>query len=141
HGAGEAETAAALAAPPPAVDLDRDYEALLGAAPVRRWRQRWPAGSTWYLIYTSGTTGQPKGVIYTFRMALANHINIGGAIRLVSTDTNLAFLPVFHTAGINLHALPTLIVGGRVIVMDGFDADRLVALLEARRLDTLFAVP
>ena len=50
-----------------------------------------------------------------------------------------SFLPFFHTAGINLHALPTLIAGGRVIVIDGFDAERLVALLEARRLDTIFA--
>jgi fatty-acyl-CoA synthase len=141
HGAQEAEAARGLAAAPPAVDFDGDYEALLAAAPERGWRDRWPAASTWYLLYTSGTTGRPKGVIYNFRMALANHVNIGGAIGLVSADTNLAFLPIFHTAGINLHALPTLIAGGRVIVMDGFDADRLVALLEARRLDTLFAVP
>src|SRR6185295_2154951 len=31
--------------------------------------------------------------------------------------------------------------GGRVVVMDGFDADTLVGLLEERRLDTLFGVP
>lgn len=141
HGAGEAAAVRALAAPPPAVDFDGDYEALLASAPARNWRARWPAASTWYLLYTSGTTGRPKGVIYSFRMALANHVNIGGAIGLVSTDTTLAFLPIFHTAGINLHALPTLIAGGRVIVMDGFDADMLVGLLEGRRLDTIFAVP
>jgi len=141
HGAIEAAAARALAATLPAVDFDSDYEALLAAAPPRSWRARWPASSTWYLIYTSGTTGRPKGVIYNFRMALANHVNIGGAIDLASTDTHLAFLPIFHTAGINLHALPTLIAGGRVIVMDGFDADMLVGLLEQRRLDTLFAVP
>jgi fatty-acyl-CoA synthase len=142
HGSVEAEAARALAAPPPAIDLDRDYEALIAAAPSgRAWRSRWPAAGTWYLIYTSGTTGRPKGVIYTYRMALANYVNIGGAIGLTGADTTAAFLPVFHTAGINLHALPTLIAGGRVIVMDGFDADALVALIEARRLDTLFAVP
>ncbi|MEA3045286.1 MAG: fatty-acyl-CoA synthase [Sphingomonadales bacterium] len=141
HGAGEGAAAAALAAPPPKVDFDGDYEALLAAAPPRPSRARWPAGATWYLLYTSGTTGRPKGVIYTYRMALANYVNIGGAIRLVSTDTTASFLPIFHTAGINLHALPTLIAGGRVIVLDGFDAEILVGLIEARRLDTLFAVP
>jgi fatty-acyl-CoA synthase len=141
HGAGEGAAAASLAAPPPAVDFDGDYEALLAAAAPRPGRTRWPAGATWYLIYTSGTTGRPKGVIYTYRMALANYVNIGGAIRLVSTDTTASFLPIFHTAGINLHALPTLIAGGRVIVLDGFDAETLVGLIEARRFDTLFAVP
>src|SRR6185295_5943510 len=42
HGAGEAAAARALAAPPPAVDFDGDYEALLAGAPVRDWPARWP---------------------------------------------------------------------------------------------------
>ncbi len=141
HGAGEAEAAAALAARLPALDFDGDYEQALAAAPARSWRGRWPARSTWYLLYTSGTTGRPKGVIYTYGMALANYVNIGSCIDLRSTDVTASFLPIFHTAGINLHALPTLIAGGRVVVMDGFDAETLVVLIEARRLDTLFAVP
>ncbi|HKR24172.1 MAG TPA: AMP-binding protein, partial [Allosphingosinicella sp.] len=140
HGRIEAAAAAALARPLPAIDLDGDYEPQLArAAPAPARGPR--AADPWYLIYTSGTTGRPKGVIYTHGMALANHVNIGGAIGLTGADTTASFLPVFHTAGINLHALPTLIAGGRVIVMDGFDADRLVALIEAGRLDTVFAVP
>ena len=31
--------------------------------------------------------------------------------------------------------------GGRVILMDGYDGERMVGLLEDRRLDTVFAVP
>jgi fatty-acyl-CoA synthase len=141
HGTAEAGAAAALALPLPAIHLDRDYEALLAAARRLPTRPLWPAGETWYLLYTSGTTGRPKGVIYTYRMALANHLNIGTAIGLTAADTGLAFLPFFHTAGINLHALPILIAGGRVIVMEGYDADAMIGLLEARRLDTFFAVP
>jgi fatty-acyl-CoA synthase len=80
-------------------------------------------------------------VIYTFRMALANYVNIGAAIGLRAGDTSLNFLPLFHTAGINLHTLPTLIEGGRVLVAPGFDADHVVALLRAGRLDTFFGVP
>ena len=141
HGAGEAGAAAGLARALPAIDFDGDYEAALAAAAPSPSRPRWPAGESWYLLYTSGTTGRPKGVIYTYRMALANYVNIGACIDLGPDDVTVSFLPVFHTAGINLHALPTLIAGGRVIVMDGFDAETLVALLEARRLDTMFAVP
>ena len=140
-GAGDSANAAELAAGCPAIGLDEDYEGLVARAPIGRVRGRWPAGQPWYLLYTSGTTGLPKGVIYTYRMAIANYVNIGSATGLTGSDTTVAFLPNFHTAGINLHALPVLIAGGRVILLESFDADALVALLEARRLDSVFAVP
>ena len=141
HGAGEAETAGRLGEAPPAIDFDGDYEAQLAAAEPASARAQWPAESTWYLLYTSGTTGRPKGVIYLYRMAIANYVNIGACIDLRSTDSHVSFLPLFHTAGINLHALPTLIAGGTVLLLDGFDAEALVGLIEARRIDTFFAVP
>lgn len=141
HGAAEDAEAAALSRPPQRIDLDRDYEALVAAADPAPARPHWPGDGIWYLIYTSGTTGRPKGVIYTYRMAVANHVNIGTAIDLRSTDTTLNYLPLFHTAGINLHTLPTLFQGGTVIVLPGFDAEAIVSLIEAERLDTIFAVP
>jgi fatty-acyl-CoA synthase len=139
YGEEDAESASALGLP--RIGLDRDFESFLAAAQPASWRAHWPADGIWYLLYTSGTTGAPKGVIYTYRMALANHVNIGSAIDLRATDTTANFLPLFHTAGINLHTLPTLIAGGRAILLPGFDEDALVALFEARRLDTFFAVP
>ncbi|HEX8583234.1 MAG TPA: AMP-binding protein [Allosphingosinicella sp.] len=141
YGAEDEACVEALAAPPPSVGLDEDYEVRMAAAPPLAARREWPADGIWYLLYTSGTTGVPKGVIYTFRMAFANHVNIGTAIDIASTDTTANFLPLFHTAGINLHTLPTLIQGGRVVILPGFEADAVAALLEERRLDTFFAVP
>lgn len=117
------------------------YEALLKTAKPHPGRERWPADQVWYLLYTSGTTGRPKAVIYTYGMALVNYVNIGQAIGLTGRDATLCFLPLFHTAGINLHALPTLIAGGRVLVLPGFDADVMLDLLAAGRLDTFFGVP
>jgi fatty-acyl-CoA synthase len=141
-GREDAATVAAVAPPPPAIGLDEDYEALVASAPPPpAFRTAWPSGGIWYLIYTSGTTGRPKGVIYTFAMAVANFVNIGTAIDIAASDTTLNFLPLFHTAGVNLHSLPTLMQGGRVLVLDGFDADAVVRLLEDRRIDTFFAVP
>jgi fatty-acyl-CoA synthase len=141
HDGEDRATVTSLAKAPPAIDLDADYKAMMEAAPAASFRSEWPEGGIWYLIYTSGTTGRPKGVIYTFGMAVANLVNIGTAIGLSSTDTTVNFLPLFHTAGINLHTLPTLLAGGRAIVLRGFDADAIVALLEAERLDTFFGVP
>ena len=141
HGGEDRATAAALAGAPPAIGLDDGYEAAVETAAPAPARPRWPSGGTWYLLYTSGTTGRSKAVIYTFAMAVANQVNIGAAIDIRSSDSTASFLPLFHTAGINLHALPTLIRGGRVIVLPGFDPERLLALIEAERLDTVFAVP
>ena len=141
HGGEDRGAVRRLAAPPPALDLDSGYDAAVDAAAPAERRGRWPADGIWYLLYTSGTTGRPKGVIYTYRMALANLVNIGTAIGLGAADTTLTFLPHFHTAGINLHALPTLLQGGRVLLMPGFDAEAVVSLLEDRRIDTFFAVP
>ena len=140
-GASDAPVVARLAAAPPAIGLDGDYPELDARAEPWPDRPRWPAEATWYLLYTSGTTGRPKGVIYAYRMALANFVSIGTALGLTGSDTTLSFLPLFHTAGINLHALPTLFAGGRVLLLDGFDAEAIVGLIEAGRLDALFAVP
>ena len=141
HGGEDGDAVGRLAAPPPPLDLDGDYEGLVESSAPCAGRGRWPADGIWYLLYTSGTTGRPKGVIYTYGMALANLVNIGTAIGLGASDTTLSFLPHFHTAGINLHALPTLLQGGRVLLLPGFEADKVVELLEARRVDTFFAVP
>ena len=141
HGAEDAETAAALTGGTAAIALDDGYEALMAEVEPEHARRHWPSASTWYLLYTSGTTGRPKGVIYTFGMALANYVSLGAAIGLRTGDSTASFLPLFHTAGINLHVLPTLIAGGRVLVLRRFDCDDLVRLLEDRRLDTFFGVP
>jgi fatty-acyl-CoA synthase len=141
HGAEDAAAAAAFEGRLPTIALDGEYGPLAAAAEPRRFRPLWPAASTWYLLYTSGTTGRPKGVVYTFGMALANYVSLRTAIDLASTDTTLSFLPNFHTAGINLHALPTLFAGGRVLLLPGFDPDSVVGLIEERRIDAFFAVP
>ncbi|WP_166039359.1 AMP-binding protein [Sphingosinicella sp. YJ22] len=141
HGAECRALVDELVARPETLDLDHDYERLLAAAPPVEARATWPAGDTWYLLYTSGTTGRPKGVIYTYAMALANFINVGSATGLGAADRVAAFLPLFHTAGINLYALPALFAGGRVLVMAGFEAGALLRLIEERRIDLLFGVP
>jgi fatty-acyl-CoA synthase len=136
HGPEDADVAAQLRQPPRSISLDEPFD-----AERQSFRATWPGEQVWYLLYTSGTTGRPKGVIYNYRMAVANYVNIGTAIDLGARDTTACFLPLFHTAGINLHALPTLMAGGRVIILDGFDSEALVTLIDEERLTAIFAVP
>ncbi len=127
------------------LDLDAEgeagYRAGRDAVNPMTGRAARSSDSTWYLLYTSGTTGQPKAVIQTFGMAMANYINISQAMDLRGDDTTLNYLPLFHTGGINLVTLPTLMMGGRVLLTHGFDVELTVKLLESGGLDTFFGVP
>lgn len=115
------------------------YARLLAAASPLRTERRWRGEAIWSLSYTSGTTGAPKGVIQTYQMAAVNAFHVAQAFGVNGGDTTLNFLPLFHTAGIQLVTLPTLIAGGTVIVTPGFDEARALELMP--RLDVFFGVP
>jgi len=119
-----------------------DCEQLARDVKVRTERATtWPTDRVWYLLYTSGTTGKPKAVIQTPGMALANYINVQQATGIGSADGTVNFLPLFHTAGINLHALPVFIAGGTSHVLVKFDVEPLLDLIEAGAISVFFGVP
>jgi fatty-acyl-CoA synthase len=115
------------------------YEVLLAAESPLRTETRWNGYDAWFLCYTSGTTGKPKAVIQTYQMSAVNAFHVTQAFGVHAGDRTLNFLPLFHTAGIQLVTLPTLIAGGTVMIMPGFDEQRAFALMS--KLDVFFAVP
>ena len=93
------------------------------------------------LLYTSGTTGAPKGVMITHRQLFWNAINTVYATDLCAEDRVLAFLPLFHTGGLNCLATPALYRGGAVVLMAAFDAKRALEVIETERITATVAVP
>lgn len=69
------------------------------------------------LLYTSGTTGKPKGVIGTWRMTLTMLQQSQLMMPLGPGCVTLTAAPLFHTAGLNSYATPTLHRGGAIAVM------------------------
>jgi fatty-acyl-CoA synthase len=122
------------------IDLDGQADWANSATPILA-RHGWREDQIWYLLYTSGTTGHPKAVIQTVGMAHVNACNIGQAIDLSRDDVTLNFLPLFHTAGINLHTLPALFIGAHVLMLPAFEVDAVVALLARKALSVFFGVP
>jgi fatty-acyl-CoA synthase len=103
--------------------------------------RRVPADAPWYLLATSGTTGVPKLVIQTPTMAWANAVNYSQATGLCGDDTAVNFLPLFHTAGINLMTLPLFLAGGHSIVLRKFEAETVLDLVRRGRITAFFGVP
>lgn len=93
------------------------------------------------ILYTSGTTGLPKGVMLPHRQLFWNAINTVFACDLSSEDVALAFLPLFHTGGLNCLATPTLYRGGTVVLMDAFDPIEALDLMSKYEVSAVVAVP
>lgn len=92
------------------------------------------------LLYTSGSTGKPKGAILPHRMIFWNFVNF--ALRdLLPSDTVLVHTPMFYTGGLNVYTLPTLILGGKVVLLESWSADEALRTIERERVTVLFAVP
>ena len=82
------------------------------------------------IMYTSGTTGLPKGAQITQGMTFWNAVNSVEFFRLGSDSVNLAFLPLFHTGGLNCFANPVFHFGGTNLIMGTFDPAEALALMD-----------
>jgi acyl-CoA synthetase (AMP-forming)/AMP-acid ligase II len=80
------------------------------------------------ILFTSGTTGYPKGAVISHRAMIARAAMSCADGGLYPDKTFLACTPLFHIAS-NDKVIGTLLYGGKSIVMDSFDAQRVVALL------------
>ncbi len=95
------------------------------------------------LMYTSGTTGRPKGALWT-------HGNLMwfSAIQVMrwqlSTDTvSLMTGPMYHVGAIEDIGLPTLIMGGQVVILRSgqFDIRRVLSMIKQHQVTDAILFP
>lgn len=149
HDAEHASVAVELAKPRslPTLELGGDvasaYEdAITSAAPLAECAAV-DHDDVQLLMYTSGTTGFPKGAMLTYGMTFWNAINVGFPVGIASDSRILAVMPLFHTAGLNLFAMPVFHAGGHVLMMRGFEPGAALDALgdPALGITHFFAVP
>ncbi|NQV81743.1 MAG: acyl--CoA ligase [Alphaproteobacteria bacterium] len=124
---------------PPPIMLGDAYEALLAAAEPSEIDDAEPEDAL-LILYTSGTTGLPKGAVISHRAEIARNLVVRAEYGLAETDTYVAWSPMYHMGGAE-YSLGALMSGGKVIVVDGFDADRLATIVANEALGWLLLMP
>ncbi len=92
-------------------------------------------------LYTSGTTSFPKGVIGNHTAIYLESMTMALEGRFGSDDRFVAMMPMFHTAQLNCHCTPAVMVGATIYVERGFNASRLLGLIEAEQITQIFGLP
>ncbi len=92
-------------------------------------------------LYTSGTTSAPKGVVSSHLAIYLESLGAALDTRMTSADRVTALMPLFHTAQLNAFVTPAIAVGASIFIQPGFDAARLLDLIESERLSVTFALP
>ena len=98
------------------------------------------AANALWQMYTSGTTGIPKGAVLSHGAVCWNIVQVGLAHPVFPGDRGLAVLPMFHAAVIPA-ALSVLCRGGSVYVLDGFEPEQVVDVLDGERIGVAVLVP
>lgn len=108
------------------------------------------------IFYTSGTTGKPKGALATHRNITSNVMASGIAAARTflrrgeqppAPDPNapqrstLLSVPFFHATGCFAVLSPTLVAGGKIVLMHKWDPVRAFELIERERIGSAGGVP
>ena len=94
-----------------------------------------------FIFYTSGTTGTPKGVIYTNKMLFWNSLNTSMQLGITFRDSTINTLPPYHTSGWNVFITPLLHKGAHIGMLEKFDAEKILCLLELNKTTLFMALP
>lgn len=78
------------------------------------------------ILYTSGTTGRSKGATLSHRNLLSNAEVLVDLWRFTRDDVLLHALPIFHTHGLFVASNVSLLSGGKMIFLPGFDVGQVI---------------
>ncbi len=123
----------------PVIEIGDDYERRLAAAPESEPDVAVDPEDGLVILYTSGTTGLPKGALISHRAMIARAM-VFGDLGIAPADAFVAWAPFFHMASTD-QGLSTLLRGGTVHCVDGYQPERLIEIVETCELGWLLLIP
>ena len=92
------------------------------------------------IMYTSGTTAMPKGVLVSNLNVYASALQNGIELKINPDSVVVAMMPIFHCAQ---HTLVTtsLLTCAKLVVIRGFDPQKVMEIVQAEKVTWLFALP
>ncbi|MBM3128845.1 MAG: long-chain fatty acid--CoA ligase [Chloroflexi bacterium] len=120
-----------------------EMDGLIARAPETPLEIRVTENDLAMIAYTSGTMGTPKGAMLTHRNILSNIRQLVEMPRFddYPDSVNLVALPLFHSFGLSIGLNLTLLGGGKIILMERFDARQAVELIEKYRATEFHGAP
>ena len=127
-------------APLPRIVIGADYETALSTAPTGAPDLAVDPEAGLVILYTSGTTGMPKGALISHRAFIARAMSFSTELQLDRDESFCAWPPLYHMASTD-HSLATLMRGGTVHVIDGYQPDQMIDFLERHHTGLFFLMP
>ncbi|MEC8476322.1 MAG: class I adenylate-forming enzyme family protein, partial [Pseudomonadota bacterium] len=112
------------------------------------------------MLFTSGTTGRAKAAILSHLNVISSVMNTKMAMETIihrladqyetavevikehmPPPCGLLIFPLFHVSGLTSVFLTNMTIGGKIVVMDRWDAKQALALVEKEKITALSGVP
>ena len=115
------------------------FGAALAGAPEALGPEDRAPGDLAAILYTSGTTGRSKGAMLTHDNLLSNARTLAELWRFTAEDVLLHALPIFHTHGLFVASNISLLTGGAMIFLPGYETQAVLRHLP--QASALMGVP